>query len=185
MIQYPVKSSETNSSSLCKSCGLCCTGHLFTNAPLNPTEFKPALTLGLELVQLQTQKTAFRLPCPLWEGQCAIYTHPLKPSICGDFNCKLLQEVEEEKLQLDDGLAVVRRTKQMIQELDGHLHSRQSNNFRRRLFEYVNQLEKSASPTDADNVFRLKVGVLLVLFAQRFGVTGLFNQPEQEQSAQE
>lgn len=169
---------ESASSTLCKACGLCCTGHLFVNAEFKPHEIETTQALGFNVLQSNPEKPVFTLPCHLWKGQCTIYAHPQKPSICGDFKCKLLKEVEGEELALDDALAVVEQARQMILELEMQLPVGQDRNFRRRLFEYVNQLERSNSQTDTVKTFRLKAGVLLVLFAQRFGVTGLFNKPE-------
>jgi len=175
---------EPASAILCKACGVCCTGHIFVTADLEPAEIETTQALGLNVLQSHPDKPVFRLPCPLWKGQCTIYTYPHKPSICGDFRCKLLREILDGQLQLNEALTVVQRAKQLIQELEGELHDKQVINFRRRLFEYVSQLERSTSHTEAGNTFRMKAGVLLVLFAQRFGVTGLFNTLEQEQSPQ-
>lgn len=175
---------EPASATLCKACGLCCTGHLFVNAEFKLAQVETTRALGLNVLQTNPETPVFSLPCPLWKGQCTIYTHPHKPSICGDFKCKLLREVEEEQLGLDEALLVVQRTKQLINELDAQVPVGQSNNFRRHLFEYLTELEKSTSHTEAEKAFRLKAGALLVMYTQRFGVIGLFNKPEQEKSAQ-
>ena len=169
---------------MCKACGLCCTGHLFVNAEFKPDEIETTQALGFNVLQSDPEKPKFTLPCHLWKGQCTIYAHPQKPSICGDFKCKLLKEVEGEELSLDDALTVVQQARQMILELEMQLPAGQDRNFRRRLFEHVNKSERSSSRTNAIDKFRLKAGVLLVLFAQRFGVTGLFNKPEIEKSTE-
>lgn len=179
-----VQKSEPASATLCKACGSCCTGHLFTHASFKPSEVETTRALGLQVLQTNPDKPHFLLPCPLWEGHCTIYTHPNKPSICGNFKCKLLREMQDDSIPLAEALSVVQRAKQLIQELERQLPDGQHSNFRRRLFEYVDQLQRAASPTESENAFRLKAGVLLVLFAQRFGVKGLFNKSEQEMSAQ-
>jgi hypothetical protein len=169
---------------LCKTCGLCCTGHLFINAEFKPHEIETTQALGFNVLQSNPEKPKFTLPCHLWKGQCTIYAHPNKPSICGDFRCKILKEVESEELPLNDALTVVQQAKGMILELETQLPAGQDRNFRRRLFEYIIRLERSSSHTNATDTFRLKAGVLLVMFAQRFGVTGLFNKPETEKSTE-
>jgi hypothetical protein len=136
-------------------------------------------------MQSGPEKPVFRLPCPLWRGQCTIYTHPHKPSICSDFKCTLLKEIQAGQLQLDEALTVVQRAKQFIQELEVQIPDGQMINFRQRLLEFLNQLEVSTSHTEAVNELRLKAGALLVLFTKRFGVTGLFNTPEQEAAKKE
>lgn len=171
---------EAASSTLCKACGLCCTGHLFINAEFKPHEIETTQALGFEVLQSNPEKPVFTLPCHLWRDQCTIYAHPQKPSICGDFKCNLLKNVEGEELPLGDALTVVQQARQMILELEMQLPAGKDRNFRRRLFEYANQLEQSSSRTNVMDKFRLKAGVLLVLFAKRFGVTGLFNESETE-----
>lgn len=180
-----IQKNEPASATLCKACGLCCTGHLFVNAEFTLPEVETTRALGLNVLQDNPETPVFSLPCPLWQEHCTIYTHPQKPSICGDFKCKLLREVEEGQQLLDTALMVVHQTKQLIQELDGQVFAGQINNFRKHLFEYVHQIEQSPSQTEPENIFRLKAGALLVLYAQRFGVKGLFNRPEQETPAQE
>ena len=170
---------EPASATLCKACGLCCTGHLFVNAEFKPVEVKTTKALGLKVLETDPEKPVFRLPCPLWDGKCTIYTHPYKPSICSAFKCKLLKEIEEEQVQLNEALTFVQAAKQLIQNLEEKLPGDQEINFRQRLFDHMNQLENSASHTQAVNAFRLEAGTLLVLFTKRFGVTGLFNTPEQ------
>jgi hypothetical protein len=95
-----------------------------------------------------------------------------------------LKEVEEEQLELSDALTFVQQVKGMIQELEATLPAGRDVNFRKRLFEYVNHLEQSNVCIDETGTFRLKAGVLLVLFSQRFGVAGLFNRSESNKSTE-
>lgn len=171
---------ESASSTLCKACGLCCTGHMFINAEFTPPEVETTRALGLSVLQADPEKPVFQLPCPLWQGHCTIYNHPHKPSICGNYKCKLLKEVEGGQLDLSAALIVVEQAKGLIRELEPHLPASQDTNFRKRLFEYAKRLEAAVAQNNGENDFRLKTGALLVMFAKRFGVTGLFNKPGAE-----
>ena len=169
---------EPASATLCKACGLCCTGHLFTWAWLKSDEIKSARHLGLTVLRPKVPKgPGFSLPCLHWQGQCTIYTHLNKPNVCDAFECKLLKEFKAGHTPLAEALTIVQKAKEMIQELDAMLPSRLGTSFRRRLFEYVMQLEENKLQTKVGSAFRLKAGILLILFERRFGVTDLFNKP--------
>jgi len=85
-----IKEPETNT--LCKACGLCCSGHLFAFGSLLPDETTSAQALGMTLQQSYQEKLGFTMPCPMWIGQCSIYLHPDKPKTCGRFECKKFKE---------------------------------------------------------------------------------------------
>lgn len=172
-----VETREPESSTLCKACGLCCTGHLFAQALLKPDEIATAQYLGLTVLQpTDSEKPGFSLPCPLWQGQCTIYTHPHKPHICAAFECKLLKEVLHGQTALDSALGLVRRAQALIRELEALLPVGPGASFHARLLGHVEEVKRSAAPTDTGTAFRLKAGVLLILFERHFGVTGFFNQ---------
>jgi hypothetical protein len=104
-------SDETNGSPanvLCKSCGLCCSGHLFIWSKLRSAEMDSAQALGLNVFRSDPRERGFSQPCPLWQGQCTIYTSPHYPHFCRVYKCKLLKEVHETTL-LPDALDVVQQ----------------------------------------------------------------------------
>ena len=138
---------ETNESQgniLCKSCGLCCTGHLFVWAKLRPAELDPAEALGLNVFRSDPSQRGFSQPCPLWQGQCTVYTSPQYPYVCRAYKCKLLKEMLDEKASLPDALRVVEQAKGMIHELEMLLPPSPKVNFRERLVAYLENLEGSA-----------------------------------------
>jgi len=168
---------ESASSTLCKSCGFCCSGHLFFGARISSDEVDNTRALGLSVQSSNSEKARFLQPCPLWLGHCTIYSHPHKPSICSEFKCKLLNDLEGGQLTVSDALSIVGQAKEKIRELEEQLHFLPTANFRAQLFEYVERLEQMNLPTDAKNEIRLRIGVLLVMFTRRFGVTGFFMTP--------
>src|SRR5215831_2880323 len=105
------ESNEFQASILCKSCGLCCTGHLFIWAKLRPSELDPAEALGLTVFRSDPTQRGFSQPCPLWNGQCTIYNSPHYPHVCRAYQCKLLKEVLSGKISLLEALSIIEQAK--------------------------------------------------------------------------
>ncbi|HET9907682.1 MAG TPA: hypothetical protein VFQ23_13605 [Anaerolineales bacterium] len=162
---------ETNQSQaniLCKSCGLCCTGHLFIWSKLKASELDSAESLGLNVFRSVPSQRGFSQPCPLWQGVCTIYTSPHYPQFCRTYKCKLLKQLLDETTSLPDALAVIGQAKASIHELEMNLPVSPNPNFRERL---VAQLEENS-----DEGFRLKARELLSLYENVFGVKDLFDE---------
>ena len=134
------KASESPGTVLCKSCGLCCSGHLFAWVKLRSPELEPAQALGLRVFREPRQR-GFSLPCPLWNGQCTIYTSPDYPRSCHTYKCKLLKKVHDETIPLPEALTVVRQAKGLINELELLLPASSNSNFRERLVSHIEYLE--------------------------------------------
>jgi len=173
---------ETNESPgtvLCKSCGLCCTGHLFIWAKLRSTELDSAKALGLNVFGSDPKQRGFSQPCPLWQGQCTIYTSPQYPHFCRTYKCKLLKEVLDESTSLPVALTVIQQAKDMIQELEALLPRSPNPNFRERLVAQLEALEDANGHENADLEFRQKADALLLFYEKVFGVTDLFDKPDE------
>ncbi len=156
----------SDSTNLCKACGLCCTGHLFAWAKLKSAELKAAAALGLHVLGSAPNQRGFNQPCPLWDGQCTIYTSPNYPHFCRQYKCTLLKKVIDERVSLHEALSVVRQTKEMIVELESMLPESGNPNFRERL---VHELEYGSANVE----FRDKARRLLLLYKDQFGVKDL------------
>src|SRR5687768_2424315 len=105
---------ESQANALCKSCGLCCTGHLFNWTKLRSAELDSAKALGLTVFGSDPTQRGFSQPCPLWQGQCTIYTSPHYPHFCRTYKCKLLKEVLDETTPLSNALRVIQQAKGLI-----------------------------------------------------------------------
>ncbi len=167
---------EAQASRLCRSCGLCCTGHLFIWAKLRPSELDPAEALGLQVNRSEPRARGFNQPCPLWQGECTIHASAHYPHACRAYQCKLLKDMLHEKTALPEALETIAQAKGMIQEVEVLLPASPMPNFRERL---VARLEHpdGQEPTLE---FRQKAGALLVFYEQVFGVTDVVDQPEAE-----
>ena len=159
---------------LCKSCGLCCTGHLFIWTKLRSAELDSAQALGLNVFGSDPSQRGFSQPCPAWQGECTIYASPHYPHFCRTYKCKLLKEVLDENTQLSDALIVVQQAKEMIHEVEALLPGSPNINFRARL---VAQLEENEN-TDLE--FRRKAHALLILYEKVFGVKDLVDKPNED-----
>ena len=159
------ESNESQANILCKSCGLCCTGHLFIWAKLRSAELDSAEALGLTVFREPGQR-GFGQPCPLWDGVCTIYTSPHYPRFCRTYKCKLLKQALDENISLRNALIVVEQTKGLIHELEMLLPASELTNFRERLVAHIEDSESS-------DEFQSKAGTLLSIYEKQFGVTDL------------
>lgn len=155
---------------LCLSCGLCCTGHLFSWVRLKATEIPRLQKLGVNVIRSDPRQRGFLQPCPLWNGQCTIYDSPEYPHGCGAYNCKLLRELLDESVSLPKALRVVKRAKERIQEVDSLLPDRKIQSFRERLVTYLENADQSAI---AESELHRKTQALVNLVRDDFGVNDL------------
>lgn len=163
---------ESSATLLCKSCGLCCTGHLFVWTKLRSPELDPIRSIGVEVLREPGQR-GFSQPCPLWHGQCTIYTSPHYPRFCHTYKCKLLREVIEEKIPLDNALTMVEQVKEAIRRVDALLPPSSNANFRERLVAHVEELHGFAEDETMRREFLRKAGELLTLYERLFGINDL------------
>ena len=173
------ETSESQATTLCKSCGLCCTGHLFIWAKLRSPELDAAESLGLTVFR-EPRHRGFSQPCPLWEGQCTIYTSPQYPHFCHTYKCKLLKEVLDEATPLTEAVTVVEQAKEMINELEALLPASANPNFRERLVAQIEHLEKSEKQGNAEYEFLPKGQALLIFYEKHFGVKDLVENSGEE-----
>ena len=168
---------ESPATTLCKSCGLCCTGHLFIWTKLKSAELDSAAALGLRVLRDVPRQRGFNQPCPLWEGQCTVYSSPHYPHFCRTYKCKLLKKLLDETVSLPDALTSIDGAKELIHEVEALLPPSALTNFRERLVEQLESLEKKPVWDENDLAFRLKADALLALYEQVFGVDDLIENP--------
>ncbi|HEX9388135.1 MAG TPA: YkgJ family cysteine cluster protein [Anaerolineales bacterium] len=162
---------------LCKSCGLCCTGHLFIWTKLRSAELDSAEALGLNVFRSVPRQRGFSQPCPLWQGQCTIYSSPHYPHFCRTYKCKLLKKVLEETTPLPEALMEIEQAKAIIHELEALLPDSSYSNFRERFVAHLEYLEQKSAWDDTDLKFRLKADALLSFYERIFGVNDLVEKP--------
>ena len=156
---------ESSATTLCKACGLCCTGHLFLWTKLRSAELGSIQSLGVKVFREPHQR-GFNQPCPLWDEVCTIYEAPQYPRFCKTYKCKLLKQVLDEVTPLQTALETVSKTKSLIHELDVVLPNPSIPNFRERLEACIEM--KEATPE-----LQQKVKRLLEIYDSQFGVSDL------------
>ena len=164
----PDKEKEAPATVLCKSCGLCCSGHLFTWVKLRSPEVASAKLLGLNVIGSHPKHRGFNQPCPLWNGQCTIYSSPAYPRSCRTYKCKLLKRLLEESTTLPEATLVVKQAKDMIRSVETLLPVSSSCNFRERLVAHIES-------GNADLEFQQKAMALLKVYKNEFGVKDIIN----------
>lgn len=174
------ESNELEANTLCKSCGLCCTGHLFIWAKLRPAELDPAEVLGLAVFRSDPRQRGFSHPCPLWDGQCTIHDSPHYPHVCRAYKCKLLKEVIHENIPLPEALAAIARAKETIRDVDALLPASSEKNFRKRFVAWLEAAKESSGRENIDPEFQRLVEALLDFYENVFGVSDLIDTPDEE-----
>ena len=166
-VEYTRASEATE---LCKACGLCCTGHLFSWVRLKAVELTPLEKLGLHVIRSDPRQRGFTQPCPMWNGICTIYDSPHYPRGCDSYKCKLLRELLDEGVSLAKALKTVKQAKEKIHEVEKFLPSSTQVSFRERLIERLERVNKSTKLNAVDAEFRVKANDLLEFFDKQFGV---------------
>ena len=157
----------THGMTLCKSCGLCCTGHFFIWSKLRSAELDSIESLGLKVFR-EPERRGFNQPCPLWQGQCTIYDSPYYPRFCHTYKCKLLKQLLNESIRLPEALIIVEQAKEMIEKLALLLPSSAKDNFRERLVDHIER-------DKVDKDFQRKANALLFFLDTQFDINDFFD----------
>lgn len=164
---------DVQAQALCRACGFCCNGYLFIWAKLRPAELAPAEALGLQVFRSDPTQRGFSQPCPLWQGECTIYTSQHYPRVCRAYKCKLLKDMLAEEISFEMTLDKLAFAKEMVHELERLLPPSAVKNFRERLVAQVEHPEEYPWEQAAYAYFRTRAEILLGIYAQSFGVTDM------------
>ena len=95
---------------LCRACGLCCDGTLFTRVPLAPTEVVPEAALAVRTTEQGGRYVPQR--CAALAGTvCGVYAQ--RPLACRRFECLLFGALRGGEVSLPEALEVVTRAKSL------------------------------------------------------------------------
>lgn len=153
---------------LCKACGLCCSGHLFSWVRLNAAELDQVEKLGLNIIRDDPRQRGFLQPCPVWSGVCTVYTSPDYPSSCRKYKCKVLKQLLNDDVSYHDALSIIQETLTLIREIELLLPPSTANSFRERLIAHKEELE--SKQIEKDGKFLSKTRELLSRYEDLFGV---------------
>jgi hypothetical protein len=155
---------------LCKACGLCCSGHLFSWVRLNAPELDPIEKLGVKVIRDDPRQRGFTQPCPLWNGVCTVYATPEYPRSCAKYKCKVFRRLEDDDISMSDALSLIEETLDLIHEIKRLLPTSSANSFREKLIAYQEELEKRGEYNAPEQEFLRKANQLLTWYEDRFGV---------------
>jgi len=100
---------------ICKSCGFCCDGTLFSHVKLQPNEN----IINYSSLKLLTNEhgSQFNQPCAAFNenGCCQIY--PDRPNNCKIFSCKILRRFKRRDLTKEEALGLIARAKELKDDL--------------------------------------------------------------------
>ncbi|MBL8091763.1 MAG: hypothetical protein JNJ43_15610 [Anaerolineales bacterium] len=163
--------SESNAQTLCKACGLCCSGHLFSWVRLNANELDKTEALGLKVIRNDPRQRGFLQPCPVWQGGiCTVYTLPDYPRSCEKYKCIVLRKLLDEEIDFPDATNQIEETLGLIREVENLLPASAITSFRERLIAHKEDVEKLDEQNLIEKEFLQKAGELLNLYESRFGV---------------
>ena len=99
---------ELISQSLCKACGLCCDGTIYSVAKFaHGEERKKFEAKG---IKPSRDMEAFSLPCAAQADRlCSLYGAD-RPNICGKYKCKILRRVAEDTIAYGEAAKIIQDT---------------------------------------------------------------------------
>lgn len=100
-------------STLCRGCGLCCDGSLFTHVGLESDELERLRVLGIPTRTLRSGAEVLPQRCSALKGRdCQIY--PDRPKSCAAYQCLLAESLLEKRVTLEEAQAIVRKAQRLI-----------------------------------------------------------------------
>ncbi len=108
-VSSPCEAGGGEGAALCRACGLCCDGTLFTRVPLGVHE---AAAPGLDVRVTEGGGRYVPQRCAaLNEGGCTVYAS--RPRACAQFECLLFGALREGEVSLAEALQVVRGAREV------------------------------------------------------------------------
>ena len=153
---------------LCKACGLCCSGHLFSWVRLDANELDGIENLGIRVIRNDPRQRGFLQPCPMWNEICTIYDVPEYPHSCKRYKCKVFRQLVDDDISFPDAMAIIHETLALIREIEPLLPVSDIPSFRERLIAHKEELE--AKKKGLDSEFMQKTLTLLTRYEDLFGV---------------
>jgi uncharacterized protein len=106
------RDSPPGQTSICIGCGLCCNGILHNHVDVDPDDESAVVAAGLPILR-EGSKRVFRQPCPKFScGACSVYAD--RPAVCRTYRCKLLKNVDEGHLTIEEAGDKIATAKTLI-----------------------------------------------------------------------
>ncbi|MEP5938890.1 MAG: YkgJ family cysteine cluster protein [Erythrobacter sp.] len=116
-----MSSSTPNISELCVSCGLCCSGAVFSHAKLSEADKDVLAQSGVSAGDGTYTEDRLHLPCRLLQGTaCSIYDRG-RPQVCGEYLCKLARELDAGEISLAEAKQVTTKARELLDDASSGL----------------------------------------------------------------
>lgn len=134
-------------SDLCLQCGLCCSGALFSRAPLAAEEAERCYSLGLSRYEHRGAPW-FGLPCTRLDGtRCTIYEG--RPAVCRTFRCRVLRRFEDGRIGRDAALEAIATARNLLDRAARHGPEARLAEFRRQALRDAEAALRPDAPPEA------------------------------------
>lgn len=136
-------------SRLCLACGLCCDGTVYPHAVAREDEVAQATELGFTAIRTEDGYSAFRLPCHYLEGRACTRYRDWRPSVCGDYFCRVQARAGSGEITEDEALALIANAQDlrdaMAAQLPNDVPRSDSRNYLETISAKGGQLDPSAA----------------------------------------
>lgn len=105
-------------SRLCLACSLCCDGTLHGYAVINSEEVADTEAIGLATFTTTAGASAFAFPCQYLEGKACTRYEAWRPSICGDYFCRVQYRAASGELTEAQAIDLVNQARALRDEVD-------------------------------------------------------------------
>ena len=148
-----------NDQNICFQCGFCCDGTLFYNAGIKESE---SIAPGYDFEILTEGKSAFRQPCPYYQGNvCLIYDN--RPfTVCDEFKCELLKRNKSGEVSYSEALALIHEVTVLKLKLEEQIMERHPGNSGKSTIEKINEFKKHFTSIMPEAEFKISFGLLLL-----------------------
>lgn len=163
-------------SRLCLACGMCCDGTVHDFAFLQEEDVAPASDCGFKTYRREDGTPAMSLPCHYLDGTACQRYGEWRPSICGDYLCRLQKRTAAGECDEQEALDIIAKAKASLAQVEELLKPGETLAQARARFISLAKTREPLEPNEAKLVVRLFV--LERLLDQQFRKLGKGTLPD-------
>ena len=142
-------------SRLCLACGMCCDGTVHAFARIQAADVEPAQAAGFAPYDTPDGLPAFPRPCRYLDGAACRRYMDWRPSICGDYFCKLQKRVATDECAEDEAFQLIANALSARKQVQAVLPSCTTLEHARKRYSELASSRQALAPEDARLVTRL------------------------------
>lgn len=144
-------------SKLCLACGLCCDSTVYPHAVAREDELAQAMALGFTTIRTENGYSAFELPCHYLEGRACTRYRDWRPSVCGDYFCRVQARAGSGEITEDEALALIAKAQDLRDAMAAQLPNDIPRSHARQYLETISAKRGQLDPAEATFAVRLFV----------------------------